>query len=200
MTKSSQITRLAVISAIVFLGFAIDTLLKNVFAFQIAVVSLIAVLTIVVLCPLKEGIVAGVALGVFSMIRAFIMPSVATALTMENFWISFTNPLIAILPRALIAVTAKFTFISIKKLSGNFILSSALSSAVGTLTNTVLVCIVMLIMKAIFVPSFALWDFIVTFFTINCIVEVIVCTVVVPMLAGGLSKSNYFKAQQSKGE
>ena len=199
MTKSSQITRLAVISAIVFLGFAIDTLLRNVFAFQIAVVSLIAVLTVVVLCPLREGVVAGLALGVFSMIRAFVMPSVATALTMENFWISFTNPLIAILPRALIAVTAKFTFLRLKSWSKNFTLSCAVSSAVGTMTNTALVCVVMLIMKAIFVPDFALWEFIVGFFTVNCIVEVVVCTIVVPMLASGLSKSVYFKTKK-KGD
>ena len=193
MTKSSQITRMAVISAIVFLGFAIDTLLRNAFAFQIAVVSLIAVLTVVVICPLKEGLVAGIALGVFSMLRAFVMPSAGAALTMENFWISFTNPLIAVLPRALIGLTAKFTFIKVKKWTNNHTLSVAASSFVGVATNTGCVCIVMLVMKTIFVPNFALWDFIVTFFTINCIIEIAVCTVVVPMLVKGLSRSNYFK-------
>jgi uncharacterized membrane protein len=193
MTKSSQITRMAVISAIVFLGFAIDTLLRNAFAFQIAVVSLIAVLTVVVTCPLKEGLVAGIALGVFSMLRAFVMPSAGAALTMENFWISFTNPLIAVLPRALIGLTAKFTFIKVKKWTKNHTLSVACSSFIGVATNTVCVCIVMLVMKTIFVPNFALWDFIVTFFTINCIIEIAVCTVVVPMLVKGLSRSNYFK-------
>ena len=198
MSKSSQITRLAVISAIVFLGFAIDTLLRNVFAFQIAVVSLIAVLTVVVLCPLKEGIVAGVALGVFSMIRAFVMPSVATALTMENFWISFTNPLIAILTRALIGITAKFTFKWLKK--SGFNIAVCVASLVGVATNTLLVCLVMLIMKSIFVPDFALWEFIVGFFTVNCIVEVVVCAVVVPILASGLSKSVYFKTEEKKGD
>lgn len=200
MTKSAQITRMAVISAIVFLGFAIDTLLRNVFAFQIAVVSLIAVLTVVVLCPLKEGIVASTALGVFSMIRAFVMPSVATALTMENFWISFTNPLIAILPRTLIAITAKFTYQWLKKVGFN--IAVCVASIVGVATNTILVCIVMLIMKSIFVPNFALWDFIVTFFTINCIVELLVCAVVVPVLAIGLSSSVYFKSERddTKGD
>ncbi len=198
MSKSSQITRLAVISAIVFLGFAIDTLLKNVFAFQIAVVSLIAVLTVVVLCPLKEGFVAGVALGVFSMIRAFVMPSVATALTMENFWISFTNPLIAILPRAFIGITAKFTFIWLKK--SGFNIAVCVASIVGVATNTLLVCLVMLIMKSIFVPDFALWEFIVGFFTVNCIIELLVCAVVVPILVGGLSKSAYFKIKDEQGD
>ena len=193
MSKSKQITRLAVISAIVFLGFAIDTLLRNAFAFQIAVVSLISVLTVVVLCPLNEGIVAGVALGVFSMLRAFIMPSAGAALTMESFWISFTNPLIAVLPRALIGLTAKFVFIKLKKLTKNFTLSCAISSFVGVATNTVCVCIVMLIMKTIFVPNFALWDFIVTFFTVNCIIEAVVCSAVVPILTIGLSRSVYFK-------
>jgi uncharacterized membrane protein len=193
--KSSQITRYAVIAAIVFLGFAIDTLLRNVFAFQIAVVSLIAVLTVAVLRPLKEGVCAGLSLGVFSMLRAFVMPSIGTALTMESFWISFTNPLIAVLPRALIGLTSKYTFTASKRLFKKFVPACVVASIVGVCTNTLCVCIVMLVMKSIFVPGFALWDFIITYFTVNCILELIVCAVVVPLLCSGLSRSTYFKGE-----
>lgn len=198
MTKSAQITRYAVIAAIVFLGFAIDTLLRNVFAFQIAVVSLIAVLTVSVLCTFKESLIAGIALGVFSMLRAIIMPSAGAALTLANFWISFANPLIAVLPRALVGINARFIFKRLYKLTGKFTLASAVGSAIGVLTNTVCVCIVMLIMKLIFAPGFGLWDFIVAYFTINCILEVVVCTVVVPALGSGLKASAYFKGEDKE--
>lgn len=193
MTKSSQITRYAVIAAIVFLGFAIDTLLRNVFAFQIAVVSLIAVFTVAILCPLKEGFFAGIAFGVFSMIRAIVMPSAAAALTMVDFWVSFQNPIIAVLPRAFIGITARYAFKWVYKLSSKFTLSAAVGGAVGTLTNTLGVCVCMLVMKAVFVPNFGLFDFILTFFTVNCIIEIAVCAVVVPALCSGLKRSAYFK-------
>lgn len=192
-TKSSTVTKYALISAIVFMGFAIDTLLKSVFVFQIAVVSLIAVLAISILTTRKEAIVAGLALGIFSLIRAFVMPSVV-----QSFWVSFMNPLIAVLPRVFIGLVARESYRALSKVFKKRVISASVASALGVATNTLGVCLVMLVMKTIFTPDFALWDFIVTFFTVNCLVEIAVCAVVVPMLCVGLSKSEYFAKGDNK--
>ncbi len=186
-TKSSVVTRYALIAAIVFMGFAIDTLLKNVFFFPIAVVSLIAVLAISILRTTKEAFITGLIFGVLSLVRAFVFPSVV-----QSFWVSFMNPLIAIVPRLFIGPVARWVYKCLSKYFKKTVFSASIASALGAVTNTLGVCLMMLLMKTVFTPDFALWELIIDLFTVNCIIEVAVCALVVPMLCMGLERSEYF--------
>ncbi len=190
--KSGKIARYSAICAIVFIGFALDTLLRNVFLFQIAVVSLIAVITVCLTCTLKESLFAGLSLGVFSMIRAIVMPSVVGALTLDTFWTSFANPLIAVLPRVCIGLVVWSVHHALKKVIHTPFVGGIVSSVAGVVTNTGGVCLIMFIMKTLTAPEFAVWEFILGYFTINFILELVISAVLSPVLAKGLEKSRYF--------
>lgn len=69
------------------------------------------------------GLLVGGIFGVFSMLQD------TTGL--------FRNPLVAVVPRLLIGVTAYFAYVGLKKV--NELLALAVAGVVGTLTNTVLV-------------------------------------------------------------
>ncbi len=66
------------------------------------------------------GIGIGLIFGIFSMIQAWMAPTITSFV--------FLNPLVAVLPRMVIGITAYYTYKATKK--------SSLSAAVGTLTNT----------------------------------------------------------------
>lgn len=67
------------------------------------------------------GISIGLIFGIFSMIQAVMAPTVTSFV--------FLNPLVAVLPRVLIGLTAYYSYKATK--------SSSISAAVGTLTNTI---------------------------------------------------------------
>ena len=63
----------------------------------------------------------GLIFGIFSMLQALMAPTIVSFV--------FLNPLVAVLPRVLIGITAYYTYRATK--------SAAASAAVGTLTNTI---------------------------------------------------------------
>lgn len=67
------------------------------------------------------GLGIGMIFGIFSMIQAVMAPSILS--------FAFLNPMVAVLPRMLIGLTAYYTYKLTK--------SAATSAAVGTLTNTI---------------------------------------------------------------
>ena len=79
----------------------------------------------VIIGAIMEGPIVGTGIGlifgIFSMIQAAMAPTVTSFV--------FLNPLVAVLPRIMIGITAYYTY----KITKN----SAVSAAVGTLTNTV---------------------------------------------------------------
>lgn len=188
-TKSSTITKYALISAIVFIGFAIDTFIfRPILPFTPAIASIATVLALSLLRTKKEAIVAGFSFGLFSLIRAFILPW-----SVESFWVSFTNPIISLLPRIFVGLVARLVFDSTLKLFKKFSASCILASIVGVMTNTLGVCLMLFLMKSIFVIDFALWPFIKDFFSLNWFLETLVSVCVVPLLCAGLKRSEYFK-------
>lgn len=73
------------------------------------------------------GSIIGLAFGLFSMYQAFTTP------TPLSFW--FWNPIIALLPRILIAIAAYYTYSLFKNKYKSFGIGAA--AIVGTLTNTI---------------------------------------------------------------
>lgn len=80
----------------------------------------------------KEGMFIGGVWGVVRMIKAYTLPASPLDLLL------FTNPLISLVPRILIGLTAGMTFRFFHK-KGKDSLGMAVGAVVGSLTNTVLV-------------------------------------------------------------
>lgn len=73
------------------------------------------------------GILVGLMFGIFSMIQNIMAPSVLS--------FAFMNPLVAILPRVLIGITAYYTYAVLKKFNEPVRIGA--TAIIGTLTNTV---------------------------------------------------------------
>ena len=181
--KSSKITRLAVISAIVFVALALDTLFKTFFAFQPAIVSMLCITTVCLAFDLKEGLFACFVFGLLSTVRGLWMGG------LTSFWTSFANPFIAIIPRVGIGFVVHYS----KKLSSTFIsnqiLTDGMSSAAGVLSNTIFCAIMMIVFKAITgYASDIIEKVIIPFFSINCAIEIAVCALITPFLTKGIRR------------
>lgn len=186
--KSGKIARLAVIGAIVFVAIALDTVFKTFFAFQPAIVSMLVITTICLLCSLKEGLFACFVFGLLSTVRGIWMGG------LTSFWTSFANPFIAIIPRVLIALVVKFSYIGLARLIKKDYLSYSLSAALGVLSNTVFCAVMMILFKAITgYASDIIEKVIIPFFSINCAIEVAVCAIVTPFFVHGIKRTPYFK-------
>lgn len=85
------------------------------------------------------GAIIGLAFGIFSFFQATIP--------------MFKDPLVAILPRIFIGITAWLTYIGLKRV--NEVVALAVSAVVGTLTNTVLV-LGMAVLRGYMAPGVAL--------------------------------------------
>lgn len=186
--KSSKISRLAVIGAIVFVAIALDTVFKTFFAFQPAIVSMLVITTVCLLCSLKEGIFACFVFGLLSTIRGLWMGG------LTGFWTSFANPFIAIIPRVGIAFVVKLSYIGFSKFIKEAYLSYSLSSALGVLSNTVFCAVIMILFKSLTgYASEIIEKVIIPFFSINCAIEVAVCAIVTPFFVRGIKRTPYFK-------
>jgi uncharacterized membrane protein len=86
------------------------------------------------------GLISGIAFGFVSFFHALLRPASA-------FSLLFINPLISIIPRMFIGVTAYYAYSGARKLIGNKgrSLAIGIGAAVGSLTNTVLVLLALTI-------------------------------------------------------
>ncbi|WP_288844068.1 ECF transporter S component [uncultured Megasphaera sp.] len=82
-----------------------------------------------VLAGPRVGIMVGFLFGCFSIIQAIMSPVVLS--------FALLNPLISILPRILIAVGAYYTYIGIRKLIRQNLLSLAIAGFIGSAINTI---------------------------------------------------------------
>ncbi|MCV3295650.1 MAG: ECF transporter S component [Oenococcus sp.] len=99
---------------------------------SLTTIHITVIIAAIVLGPLPGGILGGV-WGLLSLIRAFAAP------TSPVEPLIFTNPLIAILPRILIAIVAAYLFIFLTKIRVKKAFAMMLAGLAGALTNTVLV-------------------------------------------------------------
>jgi uncharacterized membrane protein len=81
----------------------------------------------------KDGMLIGLVWGLSTMFRAWTMP------TTPIDTLIFTNPIVSVLPRILVGLVAGGIFTLLYKKTSKFYLSTVVASALGALTNTVLV-------------------------------------------------------------
>lgn len=185
--KSSKVTSYAIIAAIVFVGIVLDTVFKTIFAFQPAIVTMLCITTICLLTGRNQSLFACGVFGVLSMVRAIIMPGGAAALTFISFWTSFANPFISVLPRVLIAVVVRLVASTMVKFVRGETLVYGVSSLLGVFSNTVMCAVMMIVFKLLTnLETDIFATVIIPFFSINCVIEAVVCGFVTPMLVKGL--------------
>ncbi len=145
----------------------------------------ITVILSAVLFGAKFGTIIGTIWGALSMLRAFIQPT--------PFNIVFLNPLISILPRLLVGLISASIFKLLKDRmprTGAY----AVTAAIGTLTNTVLVLGSIYIFAseayagALGISETALLGALGTIVATNGVIEIIAAVIILPVLAVALEK------------
>lgn len=146
----------------------------------------ITVILAAVLFGTKTGSIIGLAWGLLSMLRAYIQPT--------PFNIVFLNPLISVLPRLIVGGLSAMIFILInEKLSDR--VSYAVTAAIGTLTNTVLVLGSIYLFasetyaEALGISENLLLGALGTVVATNGLIEIIASTIILPLVALPLRKA-----------
>ena len=153
---------------------------------SMAFVPLIAVILAADVQGLGMGLFAGTAFGIASLCNAFLHPSLLAPI--------FYNPMVSIVPRMVIPVTAYFSFKLMKKLlkkrseDTSTYIASTVSSVVAVVTNTSLVLSMMAAFN--FGKTFESITINAAFFGgllgVNFVFEIAICAFVAPIVATGL--------------
>ncbi|MBO5925444.1 MAG: hypothetical protein IKD20_04560 [Clostridia bacterium] len=193
--RTQGLVRYAMIAAVVLVGILIDTIISASLPVATAIASILTVSAICQIFSLRESIFAGFCFGLYSMIRAIIKPNLLQTLASAEFWTSFINPIVSVLPRVLMGIVIYLVFKAFDKIFSrsdkpiiNKYLASALATTSGTITNTVLVLSMMALMKFITQGLLEL-NIIVTLFSFNFIIELVVAIIGVPLLTWGLRRA-----------
>lgn len=182
LTKSQLITINALLCAIVMLFILIPI---SIGPLQLAFIPIIAVIISAEFVGLKNGIFTGLFFGLISLINQFIRPGLLAQ--------AFYNPLVSIIPRVLIGVSAYYSAHAIQKLFPkiNPVISYGVGAACGVITNTALVCGMILAFH--FGQTFGTliigWQWMLAVISGNFIIELIVCIIVTPPIILALKKS-----------
>lgn len=142
---------------------------------SITIMHLPVIIAGVVAGPIS-GFIVGLGMGLASMFRALTSANIADKL--------FTNPLISVLPRVFIGITAYYSYTLVKqllmKLKQSDLLKKGLAAVVGALVGTLTNTILVLGMIYLFVYSkdMALFDFIMVAVTINIALELVAAVIV----------------------
>lgn len=193
MTRTKKITNTAILITLI-------TLLTFV-PIQIGPISLAVLLLIPLLVGCQtQGFTVSFILGLYTGLLSLIA-SYTVSTSLLRF--VFNNPIVSVLPRILVGaltyISYKFTMSITRKLSSDklqIIISSAVSSVVGVLTNTTLVLGFMFAIyngtnfSGLTINATLIW----TIVTTNAIAELIVAVIVTPPVTYGIYRANKKKA------
>ena len=193
--RTRGLVRYAMIAAVVLVGILIDTLISSGLPVATAIASILTVSAMCQIFSVKESLFAGFCFGFYSMLRAIIKPNLLQILASAEFWTSFINPVVSVLPRVVMGVVIYFVFKFFDKIFSrsdklivNKYFASAISTMAGTITNTVLVLSMMALMKFVTKGLLEL-NIVATLFGFNFIIEMLVAMVGVPLLTAGLKRA-----------
>lgn len=152
---------------------------------DVTIVHITVILT-AVLFGSKTGTVIGTAWGLLSMIRAYIQPT--------PFNVVFLNPLISVLPRLIVGLISAWCFSLLSNRMSNK-WGYAITAAVGTLTNTVLVLGgIYLFASEAYAEALGIFESLLlgalgTVVATNGVIEIIASVIILPLVAIPLSKA-----------
>lgn len=172
-------------SMVPFLGF-IPTGFIN-----ITIIHITVIVAAIVLGP-RDGAIVGLVWGIGTMVRAFTSPTSIIDTTV------FTNPIVAVLPRIMVGLLAGLIYLWFKKHMTKKVLGMAVASAVGSLTNTILVLGLMRVMyasamaQAYATQTDLLNKVLLVIVGTNGIPEMVVAIILAPAISTAILKSNKF--------
>lgn len=158
---------------------------------NITVIHITVIVAAIVLGP-KDGAIVGAVWGIGTIIRAFTSPTSIIDTTV------FTNPIVAVLPRIAVGLIAGWIYLWLKKYTKKRILGMAVASAVGSLTNTILVLGLMRVMyasamaQAYATQTDLLNKLLLVIVGTNGIPEMIVAIILAPAISTAILKTNKF--------
>jgi Predicted membrane protein len=156
---------------------------------QLAFLPLVAVIVAAEFIGVWSGMIVGLFFGLLSLVGSYIQPSLLAQ--------AFQNPLISVLPRILIGISAYFAAKGFGKLFPKLkpALSYAVGAAAGVITNTALV--VGLILALHFGSAYTYggttlvvgWQWLIAIITSNFLIEFGFCIILVPPIVFALNKA-----------
>ena len=189
--RGIRIAIIMVQSMVPFLGFI------PLFAVSITIIHITVIVAAITLGT-KDGMLIGLIWGLLTMYRAWTMP------TTPLDTLIFTNPVISVLPRILVGLVAGVVFTLLYKKTKKVYISTAISAALGALTNTVLV---LGLMGAIYTEPMAtaynttssgLTTVLLTLVATNGIPEMIAAVVITPLLIKAIFSATSLSADTRK--
>ena len=192
--KAHFIAFVGVMFALIFVLFLLEGALSLVLGTTPCFLSLPVAIALSIYDDWKKSFVGGTLLGLASCLFCLIFASL---------FIVYANPLISVLPRFFIGVTAYWTYFGLSKLfkkaKSGFVRESipaAIAGVVGSLTNTVLYLLAINIWSGNFMGSFtAIMNVAVSLFFP---IELAACIVLVPIYVAVLKKINHSLINKSK--
>ncbi|WP_099974052.1 ECF transporter S component [Lactobacillus terrae] len=187
-----RISILGILSAIIFIQTMVPFLgfLPTGFV-NITIIHITVIVAAIVLGPIDGGIV-GLVWGIGTIIRAWTSPTSIIDTTV------FTNPFVAIIPRILVGLIAGYIYLIFKNNGKHKIFGMGLASAVGSLTNTVLVLVLMRLMYESTLASAygtrvsSLNAVLLGIVGVNGVPELIAAVIIAPAISVAILKSNKF--------
>ncbi|WP_300560486.1 ECF transporter S component [Companilactobacillus sp.] len=158
---------------------------------NITIIHITVIVAAIVLGPVDGGIV-GLVWGIGTILRALTSPTSIIDTTV------FTNPILAILPRILVGLIAGWIYLWFKNHTEHKVLGMGLASAAGSITNTVLVLVLMRLMyastlsQAYAAQTSALNTILLAIVGTNGVAELIAAIIIAPAIATAILKTNKF--------
>ena len=172
-------------SMVPFLGF-IPTGFIN-----ITIIHITVIVAAIVLGP-RDGAIVGLVWGIGTIVRALTSPTSIIDTTV------FTNPIVAILPRVLVGLFTGWIYLWFKNHTNKKVLGMGIAAGVGSLTNTVLVLVLMRVMYAsVMSQAYAtqtdmLNKLLLVVVGTNGVPEMIAAIVIAPAISLAIFKTNKF--------
>lgn len=158
---------------------------------NITIIHLTVIVAAIILGP-GDGVLIGLIWGIGTVIRAY------TAPTSPLDTMIFTNPVIAVFPRILVGYLSGVVYSSTKSYINSQTMRMAFAAAVGSVTNTITVLVLMRVffaselISAYKVSSSALNGIILTLVATNGFPECFVAILLVPLICKAVFRANKF--------
>lgn len=183
--KAHFVAFVGVMAALIFVLFLLEGAVLSTVGMTACILSLPVAIAVSIYDDWKKSFVGGTLLGVCSCIFCLVFSA----------FIKYANPLVSVLPRFCIGVTAYWTYFGLSKLfkkaKNRFVneaLPAAIAGIVGSLTNTVLYLLAVAVCDGR--AADALTVIMGVAVTIYFPIELVACAVLVPLYVKALQKVN----------
>lgn len=158
---------------------------------NVTIIHVTVIVAAIVLGP-TDGAIVGLVWGIGTILRALTSPTSIIDTTV------FTNPVVAVIPRVLVGLFAGWIYLWFKKHTQKKLIGMGILAAIGSITNTVLVLVLMRLMyastlsQAYAAQTSALNAILLGIVGINGVPELIAAVIIAPAISTAILKTNKF--------